>query len=143
MIHVSQNIQIGDLKSFLSNSNLLSVQKLCKEIFDHSELDLELTVKRNYCSIVTDGTAILGLGNIGPWAGSPVMEGKICLFKQLSQINVIPICLSTKRVFVQLSPPSVLRYRPRSSDSSRMFPCAATITKFGFPIWFTGFCCFP
>lgn len=96
MIRVSPSVQIGDLKAFLSERNLQDIENLCKKIFDDPELDLIYTVKKNYCSIVTNGTAILGLGDIGPRAGSPVMEGKICLFKQLGRVNVIPVCLGTK-----------------------------------------------
>lgn len=56
----------------------------------------EITCKRNLCAIVTNGTAILGLGDIGPLAGLPVMEGKSCLFKGLGGIDLIPICVNEK-----------------------------------------------
>ncbi|MBV9333852.1 MAG: NAD-dependent malic enzyme, partial [Candidatus Eremiobacteraeota bacterium] len=56
----------------------------------------QLTVKRNTVAVVTDGTAVLGLGDIGPLGALPVMEGKAMLFKQFADIDAFPICLDTK-----------------------------------------------
>ncbi len=56
----------------------------------------QLTIKRNTVAVVTDGTAVLGLGDIGPYAAAPVMEGKCMLFKQFADIDAFPICLDTK-----------------------------------------------
>ncbi|MFO0007344.1 MAG: hypothetical protein ACK559_40130, partial [bacterium] len=83
-------------KTFLVSKNLEIVQDICKKIYDDPTQAYTLSIKKNYCAIVTDGTAILGFGNIGPKAGMPVMEGKICLFQQLGSINVIPICINTE-----------------------------------------------
>jgi malate dehydrogenase (oxaloacetate-decarboxylating) len=58
----------------------------------------QLTIKRNSVAVVTDGTAVLGLGDIGPLAAAPVMEGKCMLFKQFANIDAFPICLDTKDV---------------------------------------------
>jgi malate dehydrogenase (oxaloacetate-decarboxylating) len=58
----------------------------------------QLTIKRNSVAVVTDGTAVLGLGDIGPYAAAPVMEGKCMLFKQFADIDAFPICLDTKDV---------------------------------------------
>ena len=57
-----------------------------------------LTIKRNSVAVVSDGTAVLGLGDIGPYAAAPVMEGKCMLFKQFADIDAFPICLDTKSV---------------------------------------------
>ena len=57
-----------------------------------------LTIKRNTVCVVTDGTAVLGLGDIGPFGAAPVMEGKCMLFKQFADIDAFPICLDTKDV---------------------------------------------
>ncbi|MHB8547227.1 MAG: NAD(P)-dependent malic enzyme [Nitrosotalea sp.] len=71
------------------------VAAVSKEVFDHPEKKFVLTSKRNNVAIVTDGTRILGLGNIGPYAAMPVMEGKAILYKQYARITAFPICLST------------------------------------------------
>ncbi len=71
------------------------VAAVSKEVFDHPEKKFTLTSKRNNVAIVTDGTRILGLGNIGPYAAMPVMEGKSILYKQYAGITAFPICLGT------------------------------------------------
>ncbi len=71
------------------------VAAVSKEVYDHPEKKFTLTSKRNNVAIVTDGTRILGLGNIGPYAAMPVMEGKAILYKQYAGITAFPICLGT------------------------------------------------
>jgi len=71
------------------------VASVCKEIYNHPESKFDLTSKGNNVAIVTDGTRILGLGNIGPDAALPVMEGKSVLYKKYGNINAYPICLGT------------------------------------------------
>lgn len=71
------------------------VAAVCKEIFNHPDLKYELTTKGNNVAIITDGTRILGLGNIGPDAALPVMEGKSVLYRKYGKINAYPICLNT------------------------------------------------
>ena len=56
----------------------------------------QYTIKRNTVAVVSDGTAVLGLGDIGPRAAMPVMEGKACLFKEFAGVDAFPICLDTK-----------------------------------------------
>lgn len=68
----------------------------CLAIKDDPSLSYELTRRWNTVAVVTDGSAILGLGNIGPLAGMPVMEGKCVLFKEFANIDAIPICLATQ-----------------------------------------------
>ena len=65
-------------------------------IYDHPERAYELTIKKNTVAIVTDGTAVLGLGDVGPKAALPVMEGKALLFKNFAGIDAFPICLDTR-----------------------------------------------
>lgn len=72
------------------------VAKVSKLIFNHPELKYSLTSKGNNVAIVTDGTRVLGLGNIGADAALPVMEGKAMLYRQFGKINAFPICLNTK-----------------------------------------------
>ena len=71
------------------------VATVCKEIFNNPDLKYELTTKGNNVAIITDGTRILGLGNIGPDAALPVMEGKSVLYRKYGKINAFPICLNT------------------------------------------------
>jgi malate dehydrogenase (oxaloacetate-decarboxylating) len=65
------------------------------DIYDDPEDAYKLTIKGNTIAVVTDGTAVLGLGNIGPKAAMPVMEGKAMLFKEFANIDAWPICLDT------------------------------------------------
>ncbi len=74
------------------------VAEPCKEIYSRSENVYEYTMKGNTVAIVSDGTAVLGLGNIGPEAAIPVMEGKAVLFKSFAGIDAFPICLDTSDV---------------------------------------------
>lgn len=68
----------------------------CREINEHPEKVFDYTNRGNYVAVVTDGTRVLGLGDIGPEAGMPVMEGKALLFKYLGGVDAFPICLGTK-----------------------------------------------
>jgi len=74
------------------------VARVCTMIHQHPERASGLTIKGNTVAIVTDGTAVLGLGDIGPEAALPVMEGKAMLFKEFGDIDAWPICLATKDV---------------------------------------------
>jgi malate dehydrogenase (oxaloacetate-decarboxylating) len=71
------------------------VAAVCEKIYHHSALKYELTSKWNNVAIVTDGTRILGLGNIGPDAALPVMEGKSVLYQEFGGVSAFPICLNT------------------------------------------------
>lgn len=72
------------------------VAAACKEIQEAPDKSFELTNRSNFVAIVSDGTRVLGLGNIGPEAGMPVMEGKSILFKYLGGVDAFPICLKTR-----------------------------------------------
>lgn len=72
------------------------VAKVCTAIHENPKKAFSLTIKRNTVAVITDGTAVLGLGDIGPHAAAPVMEGKAMLFKQLANVDAFPICLDTK-----------------------------------------------
>ncbi len=74
------------------------VAEPCMAIHENPELSFELTRRWNTVAIITDGTAILGLGDIGPEAGMPVMEGKAVLFKRFANIDAIPLCVRSKDV---------------------------------------------
>ena len=70
----------------------------CMEIFKDTTRSYDLTRRHNLCLVVTDGTAVLGLGDIGPEAGMPVMEGKCVLFKEFGEVDAFPICIRSKNV---------------------------------------------
>jgi malate dehydrogenase (oxaloacetate-decarboxylating) len=72
------------------------VARICQAIAEHPEDVRHLTIKRNTVAVVTDGSAVLGLGNIGPAAALPVMEGKAALFKQFAGVDAWPVCLDTQ-----------------------------------------------
>ena len=74
------------------------VAEPCKVIYDRPESVYEFTMKGNTVAVVTDGTAVLGLGNIGPEAALPVMEGKAVLFKSFAGVDAFPICLRTNDI---------------------------------------------
>ncbi|MFC4103378.1 NAD-dependent malic enzyme [Paenibacillus xanthanilyticus] len=72
------------------------VARVCTAIAENPDKAYSLTIKRNTVAVISDGTAVLGLGDIGPHAAAPVMEGKAMLFKQLADVDAFPICLDTK-----------------------------------------------
>lgn len=74
------------------------VAQPCLEIEKAPEKSYELTSRHNLCAVITDGSAVLGLGNIGPEAGMPVMEGKCVLFKAFGGVDAFPLCIKTQDV---------------------------------------------
>lgn len=97
-LHEGGKIEVKSLLP-LENEEQLSmaytpgVARICEKINDEPEKVYDYTIKGNTVAIVTDGTAVLGLGNIGPKAALPVMEGKALLFKEFAGINAVPMCL--------------------------------------------------
>lgn len=82
-------------KDDLSLAYTPGVAGSCMEIAHNPEKTWELTNRKNMVAVVSDGTAVLGLGNIGPAAGMPVMEGKAVIFKKFAGIDAIPLCINT------------------------------------------------
>jgi len=72
------------------------VARVCMAIAEDAERAFQYTIKRNTVAVVSDGSAVLGLGDIGPRAAMPVMEGKCCLFKEFAGVDAFPVCLDTK-----------------------------------------------
>ena len=85
-------------KEDLSLAYTPGVAQPCLEIQKDVNLSYELTRRHNLCAVITDGTAVLGLGDIGPEAGMPVMEGKCALFKSFGDVDAIPLCVKSKDV---------------------------------------------
>ena len=85
-------------KDDLSLAYTPGVAQPCLEIQKDVNKSYELTRRHNLCAVITDGTAVLGLGDIGPEAGMPVMEGKCALFKSFGDVDAIPLCVKSKDV---------------------------------------------
>ena len=88
----------GKTKDDLSLAYTPGVAQPCLEIQKDIEKSYELTRRHNLCAVITDGSAVLGLGDIGPEAGMPVMEGKCVLFKSFGGVDAFPLCVKTKNV---------------------------------------------
>ncbi|SDO24392.1 malate dehydrogenase (oxaloacetate-decarboxylating) [Paenibacillus sp. yr247] len=101
LVHLGGKIEIQP-KIPVKNRDDLSkvytpgVARVCMAIHEEPHKAFTLTIKRNTVAVISDGTAVLGLGDIGPEAAMPVMEGKAMLFKQLAGVDAVPICLDTK-----------------------------------------------
>ena len=96
-IEVSPRVKVKD-KTDLSLAYTPGVAAPCLEIQKDESKSFELTRRWNTVAVITDGTAVLGLGDIGPVAGMPVMEGKALLFKEFGDVDAIPICVKSKDV---------------------------------------------
>ena len=101
LVHLGGKIEVNS-KVALRNRDDLSraytpgVARICQAIAANPEDARRLTIKRNTVAVVTDGSAVLGLGNIGPAAALPVMEGKAALFKKFAGVDAWPVCLDTQ-----------------------------------------------
>ena len=82
----------------LSMAYTPGVARVCMAIHEDQDAAFNLTIKKNTVAVVSDGSAVLGLGNIGPRAAMPVMEGKALLFKEFAGVDAFPICLDTQDV---------------------------------------------
>jgi len=101
LMHLGGKIEVVSKSPLKTRTDLSmaytpGVARVCEAIRRDPEKAFTLTIKRNMVAVVTDGTAVLGLGDIGPAAALPVMEGKAMLFKEFAGVDAFPICLSTK-----------------------------------------------
>jgi len=101
LMHLGGKIEVRSKVPLRSRDDLSmaytpGVARVCLAIRDDPQRAYTLTIKQNAVAVVTDGTAVLGLGDIGPEAAMPVMEGKAMLFKELAGVDAFPICLATK-----------------------------------------------
>ncbi|MDP1852346.1 MAG: NAD-dependent malic enzyme [Candidatus Planktophila sp.] len=103
LLHLGGKIEISSkvplkTRDDLSRAYTPGVARICQAIVDDPADARRLTIKRNTVAVVTDGSAVLGLGNIGPAAALPVMEGKAALFKRFADVDAWPVCLDTQDV---------------------------------------------
>lgn len=101
LIHLGGKIEVTSkiplkTRADLSMAYTPGVARVCEAIHKDPEKAFNLTIKKNTVAVVSDGTAVLGLGDIGPTAAMPVMEGKCQLFKEFGGVDAFPICLDTK-----------------------------------------------
>jgi malate dehydrogenase (oxaloacetate-decarboxylating) len=101
LMHLGGKIEVRSRMQLRTRDDLSmaytpGVARVCRAIAQEPERAFNLTVKRNMVAVVSDGTAVLGLGDIGPRAAMPVMEGKAMLFKEFAKVDAFPICLDTK-----------------------------------------------
>jgi len=101
LMHLGGKIEVTSkmplkTRSDLSMAYTPGVARVCQAIAKDPEKRFNLTIKKNTVAVVSDGTAVLGLGDIGPAAAMPVMEGKAQLFKEFGGVDAFPICLNTK-----------------------------------------------
>ncbi len=101
LVHLGGKIKIMPTLPIKNRDDLSQVYtpgvaKVCSAIYEDPKKAYSLTIKRNTVAVITDGSAVLGLGDIGPYAAAPVMEGKAMLFKQLADVDAFPICLNTQ-----------------------------------------------
>jgi malate dehydrogenase (oxaloacetate-decarboxylating) len=103
LLHLGGKIEIASkvplkTRDDLSRAYTPGVARICQAIVTDPSDARRLTIKRNTVAVVTDGSAVLGLGNIGPAAALPVMEGKAALFKRFADVDAWPVCLDTQDV---------------------------------------------
>src|ERR1700742_20749 len=103
MVHMGGKIEVTNkhplkTRDALSMAYTPGVARVCTAIRDDPDKAFQYTIKRNSVAVVSDGTAVLGLGDIGPRAAMPVMEGKAMLFKEFAGVDAFPICLDTTDV---------------------------------------------
>ena len=96
-IEVKSRVAVTDREA-LSLAYTPGVATPCLEIQKDEKKSFDLTRRWNTVAVITDGTAVLGLGDIGPVAGMPVIEGKALLFKEFADVDAIPLCIKTKDV---------------------------------------------
>lgn len=103
LLHLGGKIEIKSKipithRDELSMAYTPGVARVCMAIYKQPEKALNLTIKHNMVAVITDGSAVLGLGNLGPLAALPVMEGKAMLFKEFANVDAFPICLDTQDI---------------------------------------------
>ena len=101
LMHLGGKLEISSkaplkTRSDLSMAYTPGVARVCQAIHDDPRASFNLTIRKNCVAVVSDGSAVLGLGNIGPVAAMPVMEGKAILFKEFGQVDAFPLCVASQ-----------------------------------------------
>ena len=142
-LHLGGKIEVKSTVPLKSRDDLSmaytpGVARVCSAIHDVPERAWALTIKGNTVAVISDGTAVLGLGDIGPEAAMPVMEGKALLFKEFAGVDAFPLCLDTTDVdeIVDIvrrwrlrSAASIWRTSPRRAASRSSVGCARSSTS--------------
>jgi len=127
-------------KDDLSLAYTPGVAEVCNEIHKEKLKSFDLTMRGNSIAIVSDGSAVLGLGNIGPEAAMPVMEGKAVLFKEFANIDAIPLCINTQNSseiisFVKNLSPSFSGINLEDISAPRCFEIEEALQNIGIPVF--------
>ena len=138
-LEVKSKVGLNDRKD-LSLAYTPGVAQVCQEIAKSPERVFELTLKHNTVAVVSDGSAILGIGNLGPEAAIPVMEGKAVLFKEFANVDAFPICLATQDVdeivkTVRLIAPVFGGINLEDIAAPRCFEVEARLQDLGIPVF--------
>jgi malate dehydrogenase (oxaloacetate-decarboxylating) len=136
---VKSKVALTDRRA-LSLAYTPGVAAVCQEIHRHPARVFDLTLKRNTVAVVSDGSAILGIGNLGAEAAIPVMEGKAVLFKEFADIDAFPICVSTQEVdeivnIVRWIAPVFGGINLEDISSPRCFEVEARLIDIGIPVF--------
>ena len=138
-ISINSKIPIGS-RDDLSVAYTPGVAAPCEKIADDPESAYTLTIKGNSVAVLTDGSAVLGLGDIGPLAALPVMEGKALLFKEFAKIDAWPICIDTKSTekiieTCRLLSPSFGGINLEDISAPRCFEIETALQDLGIPVF--------
>ncbi len=139
LLELTPKIKIKN-KYDLSLAYTPGVAQVCKEIAAKKEKVYELTSKKSTIAIVSDGSAVLGIGNIGPEAALPVMEGKAILFKIFGNVNAVPLCINTQKSseiisFVKNIAPTFAGINLEDISAPRCFEIEEKLKNIGIPVF--------
>lgn len=126
-------------KKTLSMLYTPGVAQVVNYLSKNKEAVNELTIKRNTIAVVTDGSAVLGLGNVGPFAALPVMEGKCAIFKEFADLNAFPVCLNTQNSAkivetIKIISPVFAAVNLEDISSPRCFEIEEKLQNIGIPV---------
>ncbi len=138
-LEIHSKVKLNDAHD-LSLAYTPGVAGVCREIAEDHTKAYDLTIKSNSIAIVSDGSAVLGLGNIGPYGAIPVMEGKAVLFKEYANINAYPICVQTQNTneiinLVKNIAPAFAGINLEDISAPRCFEIEEALQDIGIPVF--------